>query len=112
MRILRHTDPGFARDLAGLQRSSEPHPDVEATVREVIRGVRERGDAALLQFTEKFGGPKLTAPQLRVTARSDVDAAMRDALLTAHTNVRAFADRSLRKSWASTNAQGARVGER
>jgi histidinol dehydrogenase len=112
MRILRYNDAGFSGALGKLQRSSEPHPEVEETVREVIRGVRERGDAALLEFTEKFGGPKLTARQLRVTARAKVDVAMRDALVTAHANVRAFAERSLRKNWSMRNPQGAQVGER
>jgi histidinol dehydrogenase len=112
MRILRHTDPDFATALAGLQRKAEPRPEIEATVREIIRAVRERGDAALLEFTEKFGGPKLAAKQLRVTRKAKVDASIRAAIATSHTNVRAFAERSLRKDWRMRNAQGAKVGER
>ena len=112
MRILRHTDTGFAQALAGLQRQSEPRPEVETTVREIIRAVRENGDAALLDFTEKFNGPMLAAKQLRVARKPRVDAATREAVATAHANVRAFAERSLRKDWSSRNAQGARVGER
>ena len=38
------------------------------TVQVVIDNIRERGDAALLEYTEKFDGVKLTADQLRVTA--------------------------------------------
>jgi histidinol dehydrogenase len=112
MHIHKYTDTGFAAALASLHRSAEPAPEVEATVREIIRAVRERGDSALLEFTEKFGGPKLAARQLRVTQRPKVDAATRTALETSHANVRAFAERSLRKSWTAKNAQGARVGER
>lgn len=112
MRILRHTDRGFSRALAGLQRKSEPRPEVEATVREVIAAVRARGDAALLEFTAQFGGPTLAAKQLRMTRKPKVDAAIREAVATSHANVRAFAERSLRKSWSMRNAQGATVGER
>jgi len=112
MRILRHTDPDFAAALASLQRKSEPHPQVEATVREIISDVRTRGDRALLALTEKFGGPKLTTKQLRVTSAAKVDAATREAISTAQANVRAFAERSLRKNWSAKNAQGASVGER
>ena len=44
--------------------------DVEAvkeTVAEIIKNVRERGDEALLEYTEKFDGVKLTPKQLRVS---------------------------------------------
>ena len=112
MRILRHTDADFTKAITSLQRKNEPRPEVEATVREVIRGVRDRGDVALLEFTEKFGGPKLAAGQLRVKAKPKVDATTREAIATSHANVRAFAERSLRKNWSFRNAQGAKVGER
>src|SRR5260221_525668 len=112
MRILRHTDADFSKALARLQRKSEPRPEVEASVREIIRAVRENGDAALIELTQKFGGPKLTAKQLRMAAKAKVDAATREAIATSHANVRAFAERSLRKNWSMRNAQGARVGER
>ena len=112
MRILRHTDADFSKALARLQRKSEPRPEVEASVREIIRAVRENGDAALIELTQKFGGPKLTAKQLRMAAKAKVDAATREAIATSHANVRAFAERSLRKNWSMRNVQGARVGER
>ena len=112
MRILRHSDSDFPAALTALQRHSEARPDVQETVRDVIHAIRSEGDAALLQFTERFGGPKLAAKQLLVTGKASVDAGIRDAIATAHTNVRAFAERSLRKSWSAKNAQGAVVGER
>src|SRR5260221_2396625 len=112
MRILRHTDADFSKALARLQRKSEPRPEVEASVREIIRAVRENGDAALIELTQKFGGPKLTAKQLRMAAKAKVDAATREAIATSHANVRAFAERSLRKNWSMRNVQGARVGEK
>ncbi len=112
MRTLRHSDPNFSRALAALQRKAMPSPDVEATVREIVASVRMRGDAALLEFTTRFGGPTLAAKELRVRGKAKVDAATKRAIGTAHENVRDFAKRSLRKSWSAKNAQGARVGER
>jgi histidinol dehydrogenase len=112
MRILRYTDAGFRDALASLQRKAMPHPEVERTVREVIEAVRTEGDPALLRLTERFGGPCLTANQLRVASKPKVDAATREAVAISHANVRAFAERSLRKSWSAKNAQGATVGER
>jgi histidinol dehydrogenase len=45
---------------------------VEAEVREIVEDVRERGDAALLDYTEKFDGVKLTALEVdkRAIARA------------------------------------------
>jgi histidinol dehydrogenase len=118
MRILRYNDKNFTATLSALQRKSEPLPHVEQTVREIIGAVRAKGDAALLAYTEKFGGPKLKAAGLRVTeaeiqtAGKLVDAEMKKALSISHANVRDFAKRSLRKNWSARNNQGALVGER
>jgi histidinol dehydrogenase len=111
MRILRNSDPDFPNALAALQRKAVPHPQIEKTVREIIHAVCTEGDSALLEFTERFGGPRLAAKQLRVTAKPKADAATKTAIATAHANVRDFAMRSLRKDWKARNAQGAIVGE-
>jgi histidinol dehydrogenase len=112
MRILRHTDKTFSKDLASLQRRAEPAPDVESVVREIIAAVRGSGDRALLEYTAKFGGPSLKAAQLLETREAQVEPATADAIATSHRNVREFALRSLRKDWSMKNAQGAVVGER
>ena len=112
MRLLRYSDPGFSKALTALQRKSAPAPEVEKTVREIIADLRARGDAALLEYTAKFGGPALSAKQLRVARKPSVDAAAKRAITTAHANVRDFAKRSLRKNWSTRNRQGVLVGER
>jgi histidinol dehydrogenase len=65
-------------------------------VDEIVRAVRERGDAALIEFTERFDGVRLTARRLRVS-EAEVDAAIaslpRDltrALRTAAARIRRF----------------------
>jgi histidinol dehydrogenase len=112
MKIIRHTQPGFARALAALKRHAEPAPEVRSTVSEIVANVRSRGDEALLEYTEKFGGPRLRARDLAVTGSATVDAATKRAIATSDRNVFEFAKRSLRKSWSAKNTQGARVGER
>jgi histidinol dehydrogenase len=112
MKILRHDDADFTKNLTALQRRHEPHPQVEKTVRDVMYAVRTEGDAALLEFTERFGGPRLTAKQIRVRGSVKVDARTEEAIGTAHANVLAFAQHSLRRNWTMKNAQGAFVGER
>jgi len=118
MRILRYTDPDFPQAIRALDRSAEPAADVRATVEEIVAQVRERGDAALIELTRKFGGPKLTPRGLRVSpaefkaASRRTPAQAKEAIAASHENVRAFAERSRRKDWSARNAQGARVGER
>jgi histidinol dehydrogenase len=118
MRILRYSDKNFSTALAALQRKAAPSPQVEQTVRAIIADIRAKGDRALFAYTEQFGGPKLTAARVRVSAgeiaraRDAVDDATRHAIAVSHGNVLDFARRSLRKNWSARNAQGARVGER
>lgn len=118
MQVLRPNDRGYAAALKKFNRRATPDPKVRDVVAGVIEAVSHRGDAALLEFTEKFGGPKLDPSQIYVTpaetaaARRTLPADVRKAILAARGNVRAFAKRSLRKSWFSKNKQGAIVGER
>jgi histidinol dehydrogenase len=118
MRIIRFSDKNFAKALAALKRKSEPAPHVEQTVREIIAAIRSRGDAALLEYTEKFGGPKLKASQLKVSdkeiaqAEARVSEEVKAAIAASRKNVHDFAMRSLRKNWSARNGQGAKVGER
>src|SRR5262245_8683297 len=105
MKVLRHDEPDFAAQLRNLKRQSEPHPHVEKTVRDVLHAVRSEGDSALLEFTERFGGPRLKAKDLLVTSKPKVDAKTREAIATAHANVLAFARQSLRENWTMKNAQ-------
>lgn len=118
MRIVRPRDKNYAKFIRSLDRRARATPAVEKTVREIIAAVEREGDAALIRYTKKFGGPSLGAKELRVPA-GELSAAWRTldhptkrALSAAHKNIRSFAQRSLRKNWSARNAQGAKVGER
>lgn len=118
MRIVRPRDKNYARFIRSLDRRARATPAVEKTVRDVIAGVEREGDVALIRYTKKFGGPAVTARELRVPAKElsaawrTLDATTRRALLAARKNIRDFAAKSLRKNWSARNAQGAKVGER
>ncbi len=118
MKVLRPKDRGYEKAIAALNRRSVPDPKVRALVTDILAAVGKDGDAALLRYTKKFGGPSLSASQIPVapaeTARAiaELPAATRRAISAARANVRNFARRSLRKSWFMKNRQGAVVGER
>lgn len=118
MKVLHPNDRGYEKSLATLNRRAIPDPKVRATVEEIVAAIEKEGDAALLRYTKKFGGPALAASQIPVapaeTARAlaELPASTRRAIAAARANVRNFARRSMRKSWFMKNRQGAIVGER
>ena len=119
MKLIRHTDSGFSAKLNRLIAvSSLFDSDVEQRALEIIRLVKRRGDKALLHYTEKFDGAKLTQGKLRVdqaelpAAWLATDPSIRKAILLAKANISLFAKRSLRKNWQGRNAQGGMVGEK
>ncbi|MEY2600479.1 MAG: Histidinol dehydrogenase [Verrucomicrobiota bacterium] len=112
MQILRYQDRQYPQAIRALLRKATPVPEVASTVREILESVRARGDAALLEYTAKFGGPTLKASSLREKRKPRVAEPTARAIEEARRNVHAFATQSLRKDWKMRNPQGAWVGER
>ena len=117
MNVIRHTDKGFAATIRLLTtQSSLFDPTIEERTRVILQDVLTRGDAALLELTERFDGAKLTADQLAVTKAEllsvRADEGLRAAVETTRRNVECFSRKSLRKNWSAKNAQGAKVGEK
>ena len=119
MKVIRHTDANFPERLRELTApSSLFDPGIERRTRDILDAVRARGDAALLEFTERFDGAKLNAEQLAVTqaelvaASLKADESLRAAVAEAEKNIANFARKSLRKNWQTKNSHGATVGEK
>lgn len=119
MNLIRYTESDFAEKCRLMaQKSSLFDPKIEESVRTIINAVRERGNAALLEFIEKYDGVKFDEAQISVTTAELMDASikasdeLRRALECADKNVARFARKSLRKGWLIKNAQGGIVGEK
>jgi len=119
MKIVRHTDTNFAARLSeATAPSSLFDPVIEQRTRAILDAVQARGDEALLAFTEKFDGARLTASQLAVTqaelmaASLKADESLRAAVAEAEKNIGAFARKSLLRRWQMKNSHGAVVGEK
>ncbi len=117
MNIIRYTDDAFTDELRRFDRRAEASDSVRDVVACVINDIRENGDTALIELTQKFDGATLTPETLLVpeaeveSAWNNLEPRIREALEASHRNVAAFAHQSLRKDWHMTNAQGAEVGE-
>ncbi len=119
MKTVRHTDKDFSAKLREVAADSSLFDaEIEARTKAILHDVFVRGDAAVLEFTEKFDGPKLSAEQLAVTqvelfnASLAADKPLRAAVAEAEKNIAGFAKKSLRKGWQSKNSHDASVGEK
>jgi len=120
MKRLSSRDPHFAEALRELHDwDANLDPMVESRVRDILAGVRERGDAALLEYTARFDGLELgTAAELEIPRR-DWDAALanlgapeREALEQAARRIREYHERQKLASWQYREADGTVLGQR
>lgn len=79
--------------------------EYEKTVKEIIKRVKEEGDKALIEFTEKFDGVRLTPETLEVPheelekAYESIDNKVREALEVAEERIRVFHEKQLENSF-------------
>jgi histidinol dehydrogenase len=101
-----------------LKRSPSQYGTYEATVNEILQKVREGGDQALFDYTEKFDKIRLNADTIRVTAeeiKEAYEALPQDfieVLREAAGNIRDFHLKQLRNSWFETREDGSILGMR
>ncbi len=113
------SDKGFqAAFEALLAGKREASVDVNDAVAKIVAEVRVRGDAALIEFTERFDRLKLTPEGLRI-AEADLDAALTacdtetlDALKLAKARIEAYHARQKPEDGRFTDAAGVELGHR
>ena len=67
MKFLRSGEEAFQRYLSEVEaRAVQETDQVERNVRSILKAVRQRGDEALIRYTSRFDGVRLTAQQFRV----------------------------------------------
>jgi histidinol dehydrogenase len=89
------------------------------SVKPIVEGVRDRGDAAVLEYTARFDGVRLSAADLRVSeeeirqAYEKVSPETLDAFRQSARNVRKFQERSKPEGmWLTEIVEGVLVGQR
>lgn len=97
-------------------RSTEVGKAVTETVSEILENVKQFGDKALLEYTEKFDGklPQyIEVPREDINdALSEADQAYVDALLNAIENVSDFHNRQKQQSFINAKENGVIMGQR
>lgn len=120
LRRLDALDADFARHLDHLLSwESVSDEAVNQRVLDIIKAVRERGDAALVEFTQRFDGVQATQigdlilPRARLEqALERITPAQRQALETAAQRVRDYHEKQKQASWTYTEADGTVLGQK
>ncbi len=108
-------ETGFA---ALLSAKREDSPDVDAVVADIIADVRARGDAAVIELTERFDRIALNSETLAISAQeqseaiAQVPADERAALELAAARIRAYHERQMPEDLEWTDPAGATLGWR
>ncbi len=120
IRKLNTADADFQQQLdALLAWESVSDGGVNQVVQEVIAEIRARGDAALVDYTNRFDGwqaasaADLEIPLARLEqAWETIPADQREALQHAAGRVRAYAERQKMEGWTYTEADGTVLGQK
>jgi histidinol dehydrogenase len=112
-------DANFNTDLTKLLAFEETADDaLEATVADILKDVRKRGDAAVLEYTGKFdrlplanaAAMELSHDELR-SAFDGLPAEQRIALEAAAQRVTEYHQKQVQDSWSYTDADGTLLGQ-
>ncbi|WP_457980034.1 histidinol dehydrogenase [Ectopseudomonas composti] len=120
VRRLNAADQDFARHLDHLLSWESVSDDgVNQRVLEIIQAVRERGDAALVEYTQRFDGlavasmADLILPRERLElALTRISPVQREALEVAAERVRSYHEKQKQDSWRYTEADGTVLGQK
>ena len=119
MRIVKLDENTKAQALEKLiGRGATNYGDYEKTVQEIIDNVRQNGDDALLEYSEKFDKCQLTADALRVTreeieeAYAALDPELIEVMKKAAENIRSYHEKQKRNSWITTREDGVILGQK
>jgi histidinol dehydrogenase len=127
MRVaIRHLDTRAADFETAFERvlhwSAKADAEIELSVVGILAAVRERGDAAVLEFTRRFdalGAQSMQALELTqqdfATAHAAITPAQRAALQAAAARIRGFHERQLEhcgRSWSYRDEDGTLLGQK
>lgn len=119
MRIVKlnqETKKNLLKNL--LKRSPSQYTQYEASVAEILRRVKEEGDAALFSYTERFDKAVIGAQTIAVTeeeigeAYTKVDKALLSIIRKALHNIEAYHAKQRQNSWFDSRPDGSMLGQK
>lgn len=120
IRRLSTADASFDQDLKALLAFETAQDDsVDTVVANILKDVKTRGDAAVLEYTNRFD--KTNAASLAelelsqaelISALESLPTAQREALQAAADRVRSYHEKQVMQSWTYTEADGTLLGQK
>ena len=112
IRILNYREMGAQAIFARLS----PTESVADKVSDILRRVREEGDAALLEYTERFDGVRpdslAVTPEEMEEALTKVEVEFLSILEKAAVNIRRFHEKQVRQSFIINEENGIVIGQK
>lgn len=120
IRRLQSSQPNFSEQLnALLDGRSDSDTDVAKVVADIIAEIRQRGDQALVEYTQRFdrltvgNAAELSIPMEKLSAALDsLPADQREALEVAAMRIQDYAEKQKLESWIFTDTLGNRLGQK
>lgn len=103
--------------MAALKARSESNDkDVSAVVADIIENVKQNGDKAVSEYTLKFDGSKIDAPEISKEEMIELaklsDKSFVSVLEKAAKNIEDFHKRQVQQTWMTTKKNGVILGQR
>ena len=116
---LNSRDAAFATQLQALLAFEAAQDDtIDRTVAAILADVKQRGDAAVVEYTNRFDRlsaqvlPELELSQTKLQAALDsLPTDKREALEAAAARIRAFHERQVAEGWKYSEADGTELGQ-
>lgn len=120
IRRLKASDSDFLVQLDRLTAwASVSDSATESAVTDILQQVQSHGDAALLEFTNKFDRRALTtvnelkvSPEQRKAALANLDSELKQALQAAADRIQRFHEKQVADSWQYTDDDGVVLGQK
>ena len=119
MKYLDTSSSDFKKSLSSqIKSNSEPNDEISMVVSEIVKDIRDRGDEALLEYTNQYDRLSAQLKNLEIT-KSEIDAAlsrisdsMRESLENAIKRIRSFHEKQKQETWTYTDEDGNTLGQR
>lgn len=119
MRIVKLNEDTRKNILADLlKRDPNNYGSYEDTVKAIVNDVKERGDAAVSEYTRRFDGADINASNIRVTdveikeALSLVEPQLLTVMKRAMKNIREYHEKQKQYSWFDSKPDGTILGQK
>ena len=116
LKLTKETIQNILTDL--LKRSPNNYTQYESSVNEIIANVRNNGDQAVFDYTQKFDGATVTADNIEVTedeiaeAYELVDPKLLEVIRKVKENIRVYHEKQKQYSWFDSSIPGTMLGQK